>query len=133
MLGLTLPLVNLRRSYTPPLLGHDTVEKPPSIMGPDGPQKSFISAICQRRWWRSLRPQTEVIGDVGPSLALLAHRLKDTLENAAARLQLREEILEHLAELIRRKPLSVNAPAHRPRRSPSHAGGRYCLPGQLHL
>jgi acetolactate synthase-1/2/3 large subunit len=43
-------------------------------------------------------PQTEVVGDVGPSLALLADRLKGKLKNASALLPLREEILAHLAD-----------------------------------
>jgi acetolactate synthase-1/2/3 large subunit len=43
-------------------------------------------------------PHAEVIGDVGPTLELLANRLHGKLKNAAALLPLREKILSHLAE-----------------------------------
>jgi acetolactate synthase-1/2/3 large subunit len=43
-------------------------------------------------------PQTELIGDVGPSLTLLADRLEHRLPRAKALLPLREEILAHIAD-----------------------------------
>ena len=42
-------------------------------------------------------PQTEVIGDLGPSLRLLADRIEGKLPNAGALLPLREGILGHIA------------------------------------
>jgi acetolactate synthase I/II/III large subunit len=78
-------------------IGHDTVEKPPFLMGPAGPKVihiGYVPATVEEVF----APQTEVIGDVGPSLALLADRLKGKLKNASALLPLREEILAHLAD-----------------------------------
>jgi acetolactate synthase-1/2/3 large subunit len=43
-------------------------------------------------------PQAEVIGDIGPSLYLLADRLADGLPNAGALLPLREAILAHISD-----------------------------------
>src|SRR5580704_2003906 len=53
--------------------------------------------MCRRRWRKSsFRPQ--VVGDVGPSLALLADRLAGKLKTASSLLPLREKILAHLTE-----------------------------------
>ncbi len=78
-------------------IGHDTVEKPPFLMGPDGPTVlhiGYLPATVEAVFF----PHVEVVGDVGPSLALLADRLEGTLTNASALLPLREEILAHLTE-----------------------------------
>ena len=78
-------------------IGHDTVEKPPFLMGPKGPTVlhiGYLPAVVEEVFW----PQAEMIGDVGPSLLLLADRLEGKLPNASALLPLREEILSHLAE-----------------------------------
>src|SRR6476620_8211426 len=69
-------------------IGHDTVEKPPFLMGPAGPKVihiGYVPATVEEVF----APQTEVVGDVGPSLALLADRLKGKLKNASALLPLR--------------------------------------------
>ena len=78
-------------------IGHDTVEKPPFIMGPGGPQVihvGYVPAAVEAVFF----PHAEVVGDVGPSLALLADRLEGRLKNASALLPLRERILGHLAD-----------------------------------
>jgi acetolactate synthase-1/2/3 large subunit len=78
-------------------IGHDTVEKPPFLMGPEGPTVlhiGYLPATVEEVYF----PHAEVVGDVGPSLALLADRLEGTLNNAGALLPLREEILAHLAD-----------------------------------
>ena len=78
-------------------IGHDTVEKPPFIMGPDGPKVihvGYLPATVEEVFF----PHAEIVGDVGPSLALLADRLDGKLENAAALLPLREDILAHLTD-----------------------------------
>jgi acetolactate synthase-1/2/3 large subunit len=52
-------------------IGHDTVEKPPFIMGPGGPtvlNVGYLPATVEEVFF----PDAEVVGDVGPSLALLA-------------------------------------------------------------
>ncbi|MDE2295796.1 MAG: acetolactate synthase large subunit [Gammaproteobacteria bacterium] len=78
-------------------IGHDTVEKPPFIMGPNGPQVVHVGyqpATVEQVYF----PQAEVVGDLGPSLRLLADRLEGRLPNAGALLPMRERILARLAE-----------------------------------
>jgi acetolactate synthase I/II/III large subunit len=78
-------------------IGHDTVEKPPFLMGPKGPKVihiGYMPATVEEVFF----PHAEIVGDVGPSLALLADRLEDRLKNASALLPLREQILTHLAD-----------------------------------
>jgi acetolactate synthase I/II/III large subunit len=73
-------------------IGHDTIEKPPFIMGPKGPKVIHISyqpANVEQVYF----PHAEVIGDVGPSLELLADRIEGKMHNAGALLALREGIL----------------------------------------
>jgi acetolactate synthase-1/2/3 large subunit len=78
-------------------IGHDTVEKPPFLMGHNGPQVIHVGATpatVEQVYF----PQAEIVGDVGASLAGLADRLEGKLPNASALLGLREGILAHLAE-----------------------------------
>ena len=78
-------------------IGHDTIEKPPFLMGPDGPQVihiSFTPANVEQVYF----PHAEVVGDVGPSLALLADRLEGKLETASALVSLREHILNRIRD-----------------------------------
>jgi len=77
-------------------IGHDTVEKPPFIMGADGPKVihvGYLPANVEQVYF----PQAEVIGDLGPSLRLLADRVEGKLPNAQALLPLREGILNRIA------------------------------------
>jgi acetolactate synthase-1/2/3 large subunit len=78
-------------------IGHDTVEKPPFIMGSEGPKVihfGYTPAHVEEVFF----PHAQVVGDVGPSLALLADRLAGKLTNAAALLPLREEILRRIMD-----------------------------------
>ncbi|MGX1105204.1 MULTISPECIES: acetolactate synthase large subunit [Bradyrhizobium] len=78
-------------------IGHDTVEKPPFIMGPKGPQVihvSYMPATVEQVYF----PQCEVIGDVGPSLELLADRVEGKLPHASALLSLRRSILAKITD-----------------------------------
>jgi acetolactate synthase-1/2/3 large subunit len=78
-------------------IGHDTVEKPPFLMGRNGPQVIHVGATpatVEQVYF----PQAEIVGDVGASLAGLADRLEGKLPHASALLGLREGILAHLAE-----------------------------------
>ena len=78
-------------------IGHDTVEKPPFFMGPDGPivlHVGYLPATVEEVYF----PQAELVGDVGPSLALLADRLEGRLPNAGALLGLRGEILARIGD-----------------------------------
>ena len=78
-------------------IGHDTVEKPPFLMGHNGPQVIHVGATpatVEQVYF----PQAEIVGDVGASLAGLADRLEGKLPHASALLGLRDGILAHLAE-----------------------------------
>jgi acetolactate synthase I/II/III large subunit len=78
-------------------IGHDTVEKPPFIMGPSGPHVihvSYMPANVEQVYF----PHAEVVGDVGPSLELLADRIEGRLHNAGALLKLREGILGRITD-----------------------------------
>ena len=60
-------------------IGHDTVEKPPFIMGDGGPRVihiGFTSANVEQVFF----PHAEVVGDIGSSLSLLADRLDGRLD-----------------------------------------------------
>ena len=73
-------------------IGHDTVEKPPFIMGPKGPtviHVGYTPANVEQVYF----PHAEVVGDLGPSLDLLADRVEGRLPNAAALVPLRQDIL----------------------------------------
>jgi acetolactate synthase I/II/III large subunit len=78
-------------------IGHDTVEKPPFIMGPNGPKVihvGYVPATVEEVFF----PHAEVVGDVGSGLALLADRLAGKLKTPSSLLPLREKILAHLSE-----------------------------------
>ena len=77
-------------------IGHDTVEKPPFLMGPNGPKVmhvGYLPATVEEVYF----PHAEIVGDVGPSLTLLADRLEARMPSAAL-LPLREEILARIAD-----------------------------------
>ncbi|MBS7813284.1 acetolactate synthase large subunit [Roseococcus pinisoli] len=77
-------------------IGHDTAEKPPFIMGADGPKVIHVGyqpASVEQVYF----PQAEVIGDIGPSLRLLADRIEGRIPHAQALLPLREGILARIA------------------------------------
>jgi acetolactate synthase I/II/III large subunit len=94
-------------------IGHDAVEKPPFIMGSGGPivlHVGYLPATVDEVYF----PHAELVGDVGPSLKLLADRIEDELPNAGALLPLREGILAHIAERAqeRRFPLTPQQIVH---------------------
>ena len=77
-------------------IGHDTVEKPPFIMGRNGPNVIHVGyqpAHVEQVYF----PQAEVVGDLGPSLRLLADRVEGKIPHAQALLPLREGILSRIA------------------------------------
>lgn len=73
-------------------IGHDTVEKPPFLMGPGGPTVIHVG-YTPPNIEQVYFPHASVVGDVGPSLMLLADRLEGRLPNASALLPLRDRIL----------------------------------------
>ena len=73
-------------------IGHDTVEKPPFLMGPgcaDVIHVSYAPPNIEEVYF----PQASVVGDVGPSLSLLGDRLEGKLSNGSALLPMRDSIL----------------------------------------
>src|SRR3984957_17805337 len=77
-------------------IGHDTVEKPPFIMGAQGPKVIHVGyqpAEVEQVYF----PQAEIVGDLGPSLKLLADRIEGKIPNAQALLPLREGIFNRIA------------------------------------
>jgi acetolactate synthase I/II/III large subunit len=77
-------------------IGHDTVEKPPFIMGRNGPKVVHVGyqpAHVEQVYF----PQAEIIGDLGPSLRLLADRVEGKIPHAQALLPLRDGILSRIA------------------------------------
>ena len=78
-------------------IGHDTTEKPPFLMGPQGPHVihvGYTSANVEEVFF----PHAEVLGDIGASLILLGEALAGKLRTDSALLALREDILDRLAE-----------------------------------
>ncbi|EWY38254.1 acetolactate synthase [Skermanella stibiiresistens SB22] len=76
-------------------IGHDTVEKPPFIMGAQGPTVihiGFTTASVEQVFF----PHAEVIGDIGASLPMLADRLEGKLEPDGSFAELRQSILAHI-------------------------------------
>jgi thiamine pyrophosphate-dependent acetolactate synthase large subunit-like protein len=112
-------------------IGHDTVEKPPFIMGKNGPTVihiGFTSANVEQVFF----PHAEVIGDIGSSLPLLAERLDGKLEPDGSFLDLRQKILNHINEPTSRVP-GVRVPSlvrrHRSRGKPLLSGSTVATSG----
>ena len=78
-------------------IGHDTIEKPPFIMGPNGPKVIHVG-YTQANVDQVYFPHAEVVGDVGPSLELLADLVEGQLPNAGALLSLRDGILNRIID-----------------------------------
>ena len=80
-------------------IGHDTVEKPPFLMGraAGGPRVihvGYTSAHVEQVFY----PDAEVIGDIGASVTALTGRLEGRLSSDPDTADLRKEILGHLNE-----------------------------------
>ena len=113
-------------------IGHDTIEKPPFIMGPGGPKVihvGYTPASVEEVYF----PHAEVIGDVGPSLALLADRLEGRLAAgvAAPAAQAGNSRAYHRRQ--RRRTLPADPAADRARRPQGDARGRHRRPRQRHV
>lgn len=77
-------------------IGHSTVEKPPFIMDAHLQviHVGYQSAPVEQVYF----PQAEVVGDMGPSLRLLADKIEGKISHAQALLPLREGILSKISE-----------------------------------
>jgi acetolactate synthase I/II/III large subunit len=77
-------------------IGHDTVEKPPFLMGPGGPTVIHVG-YTPPNIEEVYFPHASVVGDIGPTLTMLADRLEGDLPHASALLPLRDGILAHIS------------------------------------
>jgi acetolactate synthase-1/2/3 large subunit len=80
-------------------IGHDTVEKPPFLMGgiTGGPKVIHVgyeSAHVEQVFY----PDAELIGDIGSNLGALADRLSGRVKTTPEMLDLRQRILERINE-----------------------------------
>src|ERR1700742_928949 len=78
-------------------IGHDTVEKPPFLMGNSGPKViyvGYVSATVEQVF----HPDAEVIGDIGTTVTALADALQQRVKPAPEFLTLRDDIRAHLGE-----------------------------------
>jgi acetolactate synthase-1/2/3 large subunit len=104
-------------------IGHDTVEKPPFLMGKGGPHVmhvGFTPATVERVYF----PDTEIIGDVGPGLSKLADLLEGKLAHDADFLALKDGVIAHVAdrEAEARFPLTPQRIVHDVRQVMPEAG-----------
>ncbi|HVM86154.1 MAG TPA: acetolactate synthase large subunit, partial [Candidatus Binatia bacterium] len=79
-------------------IGHDTVEKPPFLMGSalDGGRKVIHVGYLSAKVEEVYHPDAELIGDIGASVAALADRLGGRIPEQTAMLELRQRILEKI-------------------------------------
>lgn len=80
-------------------IGHDTVEKPPFLMGKaaGGPKVihvGYVSANVEEVFY----PDAELIGDIGASVSALADRLEGRISADPGMPELRKSILAHINE-----------------------------------
>ena len=80
-------------------IGHDTVEKPPFLMGrvAGGPKViyvGYVSATVEQVF----HPDAELIGDIGANVTAFAGRLGGRLNPDLEMLALRKDILGHINE-----------------------------------
>jgi len=79
-------------------IGHDTIEKPPFLMGSSGGPKvvyvGYVSATVEQVF----HPDAEVIGDIGTTVTALADALHQRVDAAAEFTKLRDEIRAHINE-----------------------------------
>jgi acetolactate synthase I/II/III large subunit len=78
-------------------IGHDTVEKPPFLMGSSGPKViyvGYVSATVEQVF----HPDAEVIGDIGTTVTALADALQQRVKAAPEFFTLRDDIRAHLGE-----------------------------------
>ncbi|HVO04759.1 MAG TPA: acetolactate synthase large subunit [Candidatus Cybelea sp.] len=80
-------------------IGHDTVEKPPFLMGSKlGGLKVIHIGYLSAKVEEVYHPDAELIGDIGASVAALADRLGGKLEEPTEILGLRQRILAKINE-----------------------------------
>ncbi|HTK12404.1 MAG TPA: acetolactate synthase large subunit [Xanthobacteraceae bacterium] len=80
-------------------IGHDTVEKPPFLMGriAGGPKVIYVGYVSANVE-QVFHPDAELIGDIGATVTALADRLDGRLNQDSEMLTLRKNILAHINE-----------------------------------
>jgi acetolactate synthase-1/2/3 large subunit len=94
-------------------IGHDTVEKPPFLMGDKGPQVihvGYLPATVERVYF----PDAEIIGDIGGSLTKLGALIAGKVKQDADFLALKDVVISHVAERAEAKkfPLTPQRIVH---------------------
>ena len=79
-------------------IGHDTIEKPPFLMGVSGGPKVVYVGYASATVEQVFHPDAEVIGDIGATVTALADALHQRVNVAAEFMRLRDDIRAHLGE-----------------------------------
>ena len=79
-------------------IGHDTVEKPPFLMGGGAGPKVIYLGYVSATVEQVFHPDAEVIGDIGTTVTALADALQQGAKAAPEFMKLRDEIRAHLGE-----------------------------------
>jgi acetolactate synthase-1/2/3 large subunit len=78
-------------------IGHDTVEKPPFLMGEGAPHVIHVSAQ-PATVERVYHPDAEIIGDIGKSLQKLSTLIAGKVNQDPAFLALKDEVIRHVSD-----------------------------------
>jgi acetolactate synthase-1/2/3 large subunit len=94
-------------------IGHDTIEKPPFLMGEGAPRVihvGYTPATVERVWF----PNAEIVGDIAASLTKLAARIEGKVKADTAFLALKDEVLAHVRDRAEEKrfPLTPQRIVH---------------------
>jgi acetolactate synthase-1/2/3 large subunit len=94
-------------------IGHDTVEKPPFLMGKGAPQVihvGYTPATVEQVYF----PNAEIIGDIGASLTRLAGLIEGRLQQDTGFLALKDEVIAHVRDRAEEKrfPLTPQRIVH---------------------
>jgi acetolactate synthase-1/2/3 large subunit len=79
-------------------IGHDTVEKPPFLMGGNSGPKVIYVGYVSATVEQVFHPDAEVIGDIGTTVTALADALQQRVKAAPEFFTLRDDIRAHLGE-----------------------------------
>ena len=116
-------------------IGHDTVEKPPFLMGARPAPTVIHVGYTAGHGRRSISRTPSIVGDIGPSLLMLADRLDGrTAERTRRLLPLRDDILRQVMEGSAPEDRFPLVPQRIVARCPhGDAAGRDCGAGQRHV
>ena len=113
-------------------IGHDTVEKPPFIMGPDGPRSS-TSATRQPKWNRSISRTQSWSATSAPASPSSPTGSTGRLPNASALLHLRDGILRRTTARATEDRFPMTPQRIVADVRAGDAGRRHRHPGQRHV